>query len=187
MIAGEESLEMVRGPCQVSLPDVPAGYLLRTAVAGDADGYAGLFAASYPEFEERDLFEELQEKSLPGGFFVIEFRETGRLAASATAALFARERHPEGASLQWLMVHPEHRGRGLGMLVSAAATKRLAESGFERSYLLTQDPRGAAISIYFKIGWQPSLYLDEMYDRWRVVCGRIGRDFTPEEWSSLAT
>ena len=187
MTAREESLEMVRGPCRVSLPDVPAGYLLRTAVAGDADDYATLFAASYPEFGKRDPFGELLEKSLPEGFFVVEFRETGRLVASAAAALFTRERHPEGASLQWLMVHPEHRDRGLGMLVSAAATKRLAGSRFKRSYLVTQDPRGAAISIYFKLGWQPSLYVDEMYDRWRAVCGRIGRDFTPEEWSSLAT
>ena len=98
------------------------------------------------------------------------------MVASAAAAVFPTERYPEGASLQWLMVHPEHRERGLGMLVSAAATKKLADVGFERSYLLTQDPRVAAISIYLRLGWRPVPYQDDMHARWRAVYGRPGLD-----------
>ncbi len=187
MTVWEESLEMVRGSCPVALPDVLSGYLLRTALPGDASAYDDLFTASYPEFGDRDLFGLLTEKSVPGGFFVAESLETGEMVASAAAAIFPRERHPEGASLQWLMVHPEHRGKGLGMLVSAAATKRLADLGFRRSYLLTQDPRVAAIAIYFKLGWRPSLYQDEMHDRWRAVCRRLERDVTPGEWPAMET
>ena len=166
----------------MTLPDAPTGYRLRTAVAGDADAYAALFAASYPELGRREIFDELLEKSLPGGFFVAESVETGEMVASAVAALFPRERYPEGASLQWLMVHPAHRGKGLGVLVSAAATKRLTEAGFARSYLETQEPRFAAIWIYFQLGWRPVLHSDEMHDRWRAVCVRLGVDFIPEEW-----
>ena len=181
MIVREASLEMVRGPCPVALSNVPSGYLLRTALPGDASAYDDFFAASYPEFGDRELFDLLAEKSVPGGFFVAESPETGEMVASAAAATFPRERHPEGASLQWLMVHPEHRGQGLGTLISAAATNKLADLGFRRSYLLTQDPRVAAIAIYLKLGWRPSLYQDDMHHRWRAVYRRLGRDFAPEE------
>ena len=173
---------MYRGPLPVPVPDPPKGYALRTAVPDDAGAYADLFAAAYPEFGPRDLFGELYAKSLPEGFFAVVAADTGMMVASAAAALFPIDRYPEGASLQWLMVHPLHRGMGLGMLVSAAATDRLVEAGFPCSYLLTQDPRHAGISIYFRLGWRPSLYQADMHDRWRAVCRHIGRGFSPDEW-----
>jgi len=178
----DKSIEMVRGPCPVEVPEPPTGYLMRCAVAGDADRYGHLFAASYRELNRPAPFDVQLESSLPEGFYVVEDAATGLLVAAAAAAIMPRERHPEGASLQWAMVLPECRGRGLGLAVMAAATNRLAESGFRRSYLRTQDYRPRAISIYFKLGWKPFLWADYMHGRWRAVCEAIEVNFTPEGW-----
>ena len=68
------------------------------------------------------------------------------------------------------------------LLLSAAATGVLASSGFRCAFLETEESRPAAVEVYFRLGWKPLLYLDEMRNRWRGVCEQLGRDYTPDEW-----
>ena len=41
-----------------------------------------------------------------------------------------------------------------------------------------------AITIYFKLGYVPSLHLPEMYTRWYAVCQQLGRRFEPDLWTA---
>ena len=64
---------------------------------------------------------------------------------------------------------PEHSGKRLGAVVSAAATRRLVEAGYTDIYLLTDDFRLPAIKTYLSLGWRPVLGEAGMADRWSAV------------------
>ncbi len=84
-------------------------------------------------------------------------------------------RHPEAGQLSWLVTDPAHTCKGLGMIVAASVTNRLAANGFRRPYLGTEDFRIAAVSIYLTLGWRPFIYRDDMHARWRAIFARLGR------------
>jgi mycothiol synthase len=160
-------------------PSCPEGFTLRPARLSDHDGYASLFKIVFPETHER--FETLWESSLPGGFLVVADENDG-IVASAAAAVFPKDEHPGGASLQWVMADPAHRGLGLGRIVVHAATRMLADSGQPYAYLSTDDWRLPAISIYLALGWKPLLYETDMPRRWAHVFTRLERPFNEADW-----
>ena len=86
-------------------------------------------------------------------------------------------RHPGAGQLGWLVTDPSHAGRGLGTVVAACATNRLAEEGYRRPCLGTEDFRLAAISIYLKLGWVPYMYREDLAPRWRAIFAGLGREF----------
>ena len=75
----------------------------------------------------------------------------------------------------WVATDPEHRGRRLGMLVSAAATRRLVEAGYRRIYLMTDDARLSAIRIYLRLGYAPLFHAPDMAERWQAVLQQLGQ------------
>ena len=89
-------------------------------------------------------------------------------------------RHPEAGHIGWLVTDPSHTRKGLGTIVAASATNRLAAEGYQRPCLGTEDFRIAAISIYLKLGWRPYIYRDDLVPRWRAVFARLGREFEAE-------
>lgn len=167
-------------------PQLPAGYTMRSARESDLDSYAALFRVVFPEASVP--FESLMDASLPGGFKVVVDDED-HVRASAAAAIFPKDDHPGGASLQWVMADPDHRSLGLGRIVVQEATRMLADCGQPYAYLSTDDWRLSAISLYLSLGWQPLLYEDDMPRRWSHVFGRLQRTFTPTDWPTtpLAT
>lgn len=170
-----QQLEMVRGPAgDLPAGETPDGYLVRQYAPGDRDAYLELFHLA---FEVDDPLPDVLATRLDGGFFVVEHGESGMLAASCVAQLKPRERYPEGGELGWLVADPAHTGRGLGTLVAALVTRRLAEESYEQAYLLTEDFRLPALSIYLKLGWQPVLFQDDMEGRWRAVFAGLNRPF----------
>jgi mycothiol synthase len=82
-------------------------------------------------------------------------------------------------------VDPDHRGRGLGRVVSAVVTRRLIDAGYKEIYMETQDWRLPAIKIYLKMGWVPLLFQADMPERWQVVCDKLGVPYTPHQWSRM--
>lgn len=174
----QPQLEMVRpSTALVDVPLVLAGYLLRQFRAGDEKPYDDLFHLA---FEEEERFPEILKRTLEGGFFVVEHLASGDLVASALAWRAGNSpRHPDAGEMGWLVTDPSHTRRGLGTIVAALATNRLADEGYPRPYLSTQDFRLAAISIYLKLGWRPFLYHENMEARWRSIFARLGREFSP--------
>ena len=156
-------LEMVRGTTgPVALEQTPAGYSTRQYESHDRDAYLDLFHLA---FEVDDPLPDILGSRLDAGFFVVEHQATGALVASCVAQEKPRPRYPEGGELGWLVTDPAHSGRGLGSLVASAVTNRLVEKAYWQVYLLTDDFRLPAISIYLKLGWQPNLFEEGMEDR----------------------
>ena len=172
----ERQLEMVRpSTALVAAPPVPGGYLLRQFRAGDEAGYDDLFHLA---FADEGGFPEALERALEGGFFVIEHLASGELVSSCQAWRGSiMPRHPDAGNMGWLVTDPSHTRKGLGTIVAASATNRLAAEGYQRPCLGTEDFRIAAISIYLKLGWRPYVYREDMVPRWRSIFARLRREF----------
>jgi mycothiol synthase len=159
--------------------ELHAGYRLREWRSDDLVPYFDLIAsAGMPAFS----MQYWEEHLLAGGFFVVEHKGSGALAATCMAAHRPTARHPRAGALNWLAAHPEHAGHRLGRSVSAAVTARLVVAGYERIYLETHDFRLAAIRVYLGLGWLPLMYSVGMEARWRKVCAELSWPFTPEQW-----
>ena len=166
-------LELVRPQRErVAVRRLPAGYTLRTFRDGDEDAYAELFRLAWPD---EGTLPHTRRHALPGGFVVIEHAASGQLVASCVAFEPESPGHQGDGSLGWLVVDPQHGGRGLGSHVAATVTNRLVREGYARPWLGTEDDRLAAIHIYLSLGWQPHLYTVGMDERWREIFARLGR------------
>ena len=174
----EDQLEMVRpSTVRVDVPPIPEGYVLRQFRAGDEGKYDDLFHLA---FADEGRFPETLERALEGGFFVIEHLASGELVASGAAWRGSiMPRHPDAGQMGWLVTDPSHTRKGLGTIVAASATNRLAAEGYQRPSLGTEDFRIAAISIYLELGWRPYVYREDMVPRWRSIFARLGREFEP--------
>ena len=155
---------------------LPEGYALCTFRLGDAAEHLRLMhTAGFAEWGEKELADAI-EKSLPDGFLVIRHIQTDRIAASAIAQRVPLDGFIEGGELNWVAADPEHRGKGLGYAVCAAATRRFIESGRQWVCLRTDDFRLAAIKVYLGLGYVPYLFAPDMRARWRRVCASLGID-----------
>jgi len=112
---------------------------------------------------------------LPNGWFFAVHRETGVLVASAMACHEPRPLHPFGGALNWVCGDPAHAGKGLGTSVCGLVTARLLAAGYENVYLLTDDFRLPALSIYLKLGYRPFLFAPDMKERWQAVYTQLGQ------------
>ena len=159
-----------------TLPRVPAGHTLRACNQADVDvqAYVALLRRAGFETWDEARAQRVFETLLPDGLFFIVQDATGSLVATATAQVIPYERHPAGAVLGWVAADPEHRGKGLGYIVCAAATRRLLAENPSTMYLLTDDLLLPAIHVYLKLGWIPFLYLPEMEARWRAIAAALG-------------
>ena len=152
-----------------ALPPLPDGYILRQYTDADADQYLALMhKAGFTDWP-RERLEGLKHSLLPDSFFVVEHRPSKTVVATALATHSPTELHPFGAQLGWVAGDPEHKGRKLGMIVSAAATARMLQAGYRRVYLQTDDFRLPAIKVYLDLGYEPLLYCEGMTERWQDV------------------
>jgi len=172
----EHQLEMVRpSVARVEVAPVPEGYVPRQFRAGDEVAYDDLFHLA---FADEGRFSEILERTLDRGFFVIQHVASGELVSSCQAwrgSIMAR--HPEAGQTGWLVTDPSHAGKGLGTIVAACATNRLAEAGYKRPCLGTEDFRVAAISIYLKLGWVPYMYREDLVPRWQAIFAKLERGY----------
>jgi len=168
-----DKLEMIRcSSALVPVPPVPDGYRLRMLAVGEEPLYAALYTL---RFRDGSRLDEMPGKTLPAGCFVVEHMASDRLVASCRAYHgIGRPRHPGGGQLAWLVADPAHGGKGLGTIVAAAVTNRLADEGYERPFPRTEDARIRAISIYLRLGWQPDLPTLDMRERWDRVFAALG-------------
>ena len=157
----------------------PPDYALRSYREGQDDEAMTelMHSAGFADWGHEHL-REVRRSALPrGGIFAIHL-PSGSVAASAVASHRPTAEYPFGAEMGWLACAPDHRGRGLGYVVTAAATRRMLESHYKDIYLLTDDFRLAAIKTYLNMGWLPVMHDHDMPERWRKLRMAIG---LPEE------
>ncbi len=115
---------------------------------------------------------------------MVVYDASKEIVATAMAFHDRLEFGSQGGGIGWVACVPGHRGKGLGLAVSAAATARLIEEGYRHIHLYTEDWRLPALRIYVKLGYIPFLYAPDMLERWRTICTQLGWPFTPEKWKS---
>ena len=164
------------------LVQLPPGYSLRTYQPGDESRFFKVMElAGWPGWDAEKL-RPWRERILPRGWFVVVHDASGEIVATAMALRDCLEFGCQGGEIGWVACIPEHRGKGVGMAVSAAATARLIREGYRYIHLYTEDWRLAALKIYLKLGYVPFLYTPDMLGRWRIVCNQLRWPFTPERW-----
>ena len=98
------------------------------------------------DFEE-DLRQCLQDKPVPTTLIAIEGQD---VIASASVIDHDMTTHPELSP--WLanvFVHPDYRGKGLGVKIVKELMAYCQQQGLERLYLFTADQQ----SFYQRLGW----------------------------------
>jgi mycothiol synthase len=174
--APRPQLQMLLNTAALEHPPEPvlaAGYVLRQFRDLDAESYLTMLRRSGLADFSSDRFEQLRRTRLPGGFFVVEHCASGAIAASAMASHAATEQHPNAGAVDWVASDPDHRGKQLGAVVTAAAIRRLKAAGYERIYLLTDDHRLPAIRVYLRLGFEPLMFAPGIEARWDAIFGQL--------------
>ena len=154
-------------------PKVPEDYLLRRYTDADEAGYLELMARAGLEGWDSQQLAQVLPGVIPGGFFVIAHRPTGRIVATAMARHNPTDLHAYGGELGWVAADPDHKGQGLGLAVCAAVTARLLRAGYRHIYLLTDDFRLPALKTYLNLGYEPLITGEDMVERWEKVYAKI--------------
>ena len=107
-----------------------------------------------------------------------ERREGSRvvsLGRDIVAATFASpQQFPSRAGvLDYVVSHPNHRGKGLGRAVCTAVLRFFVDRGYESVVLLTDDWRLPAIGLYLSLGFVPEMTRGDMPSRWKAVMARL--------------
>jgi mycothiol synthase len=160
---------------------VPGGYIGRTCLEPDRGVALTLIAGEWPEEEERQhAFDDV----LPGGAFLMVHAETGEPVATAIAKRVAGGvgDFPLVGTVCYVVVHPLHRGKGLGRTVTALAVAHLIEAGYRHIFLRVDGWRLPAIRCYLQLGFVPLLIEDDLLVRWRRICDQIGCPGNQAEW-----
>lgn len=165
--------------------DIPKGYSLRTYQYGDKEELIDLMKNSGFTDWDSQRFDQAIKLCLPNGFILIVHNETNKIVATFMARHLSDESHPFGGRLDWLAVAPDHRGIGLGYIVTAVATNRLIKMGYSNIYVTTDDYRLAAIKTFLKAGFVPNLYREGMAERWEKVCSLLDWNYQPYKWEKL--
>jgi len=154
-------------------PRVPPGHRLRGYTEADLAAYIALMGRAGFDGWHAERVAGIMPMVVPDGFFVIEYLETGRLAATALANHRPRPEFPFGGEMGWVAADPDHRGLGLGLAICSAATARLLRGGYRNIYLLTDGWRLAAIKVYLRLGYEPVLAGPGTPARWRAVAEQL--------------
>jgi mycothiol synthase len=155
-------------------PAVPEGYELRQFQDADTDAYLAIMHRTELAHWDRKGLSNVRQGVLPGGFFIIIHKPSGAVVGSAQARHGPSELHPEGGEVGWVVADPDHKGKQLGMIATAAAARRLLRAGYRHVYLSTDDWRLPACKSYLKLGFEPMMYKDDMPARWKAVMEKLG-------------
>src|SRR5436309_9712621 len=107
-----------------------SGLALRTYREGDAEGWIDVMELAGFGRWSLDRFRADLHRTLPDGMFFVVDEQTDRIVATAQALHHASDQHLFGGELGWVAGNPEYRGRGIGMAVCAAVTRRLLDAGY---------------------------------------------------------
>lgn len=154
------------------IPPMPSGYALRDYQEGDLEPLAALLKKAFPEMEwtPEKARESLIDDPTVKRTFVIT--QNGVPVATASARL-APDKFPGSGYVHWVAADPEHKGLGLGYIVSLAALHEFVRLGCKDVVLETDDHRLAAIKTYQKLGFAPEYAHESHTERWAVILSNL--------------
>lgn len=180
---------MMRRPNLDGLPRlvVPSGYALRSYRRGDEAAWAAIMNTGIgSDWTAERCVEYLtgQPQFRADGLF---FTTVGDTAGPAIGSACAWTEHPDERDeglVHMVCVLPEHRGHGLGRVVTLAVLRYMRQHGFRSARLRTDDWRRSAIRAYLSLGLEP-LYPpdaapgDDHRARWAAVIEQLGASPAP--------
>ena len=164
-------------------PSLPKRYYTRTYREEDNSDYKRMLEEEGWKLSNKDL-NEFFSRILPDGLYFLVDQKTEDIVASAVALHNPQSSDytfPFGGDIGFVFTNPNHRNKGLGLYVTALATKRLISSGYKSIRIVTNDHRLPALKTYLKLGFKPFLYSSDMEDRWKDVYKNLEIKFNTEE------
>jgi len=153
----------------VEPPAICKRYTLRTYRAGDAAHWARIISAAFRTECSASVFRREiagQDAFRPEGLFFVLYQ--GEPVGTATA-WSKPELGPQEGYVHMVAVVPQHTGKGLGKVLTAAVLAYLKEQGFRSAFLHTDDERLAAIKTYLELGFEPVVESEGVRRRWVEV------------------
>jgi len=154
---------------------VPRGYSLRTYWQGDETHWARIISKAFrtecsPSVFAREIAQ--REAFRPERVFFLTYK--GKPIGTATAWTKA-ELGPESGYVHMVGVVPEHTGRGLGKVLTAAVLDYFRQQGLRSAFLHTDERRLAAIKTYLELGFEPVVGDEDARRRWVEVFRALRR------------
>jgi len=162
----------LEGIGEVSMPKT---YALRTYRQGDETHWARIISGAFGTECSAAVFRREigeQEAFRPERVFFSTYR--GRPVGTATAWSNPHLGKLAGY-VHMVAVVPEHTGKGLGKVLTAAVLTYFKEQGLRSAFLHTDGQRLSAIKTYLDLGFEPVVGDDEVRGRWVEVFRSLKR------------
>jgi len=152
---------------------IPPGYSIRSFQKGDEKEYLSLLNnTDLGEWTEERLKTIIVKNLLsPEGIYFVVWNDL--LVATACALDKSEEGGKKRGELSWVGVHPEHRGKALGLVVSQVVVKHFLALNYQEIYLLTDPWRYAAVKTYLKLGFEPQREGPDDRFLWTELCQKL--------------
>ncbi len=156
-----------------SMPELPAGYLIRESTEADAEQLSNLLGTAFPDsvWSVERTCKEFTDDPNVVKTFVIE--KSGTLVATSTALLSPNDL-PGTGIVHWVGGSPSESGKRLGVIVVLATLNDFVRIGCKDSLLRTDDMRLPAIKTYLNLGFKPDFNDDNHRSRWKQVFAHLG-------------
>ncbi len=172
-----------REPLSASIR-MPHGYEIRPYQWGDELQLHPLFITEGWPIDATQ-WQDYLDHILPNGLFVLWDNAQHQVIGTAGAIhnpRGGRYYFPFGGEVAYLVVHPQHRGHGLGAVLTAYVLQRLQAACYHHIWLGVQGFRLPAIKTYLKLGFVPLLHQEGLADRWQRICEQLHWPYTPDAW-----
>lgn len=149
------------------------GYILRTYQKGDEESWVELLNANgqLGTWDRMRVEEQLHGDLVEGNqFFVVAANQI-----VALASVYDRKLEEVACwEIGWVASHPQHRGKGLGRHITAAAVEAALSLSVRPVVLRTDDFRIPAIKVYLKLGFVPDCNHASYPKRWQTIFADLG-------------
>jgi ribosomal protein S18 acetylase RimI-like enzyme len=165
------------------LPPIPRSYDLFAVASENVDKARSIIELDGPLSDH--AWGHFRDAIVPDGLFVVLERASSTWVGTISAVhnpAATRFYFPGGGELGYLVVAPEHRRRGLGAALIAAAVGRLRQGGYRHIFLGVQSWRIPAIRAYLSAGFQPFIHAPGLSERWRSVFAALNRPANDAAW-----
>jgi ribosomal protein S18 acetylase RimI-like enzyme len=181
---GEDQIFMLRPHLRnIPIPHLPIGYQELKNDEVMFPQWAGLLNEVFGGYPMERLKEQVLDEPQWRPDRVMLAGEEGRPVAMSMAWEEPRL-WPHSGHVFWVAVLEAHRRRGLGRFVLTRALQYFAARGHRDAVVYTEAFRGAAISLYLELGFEPMVTntAPGERERWQRVLSQLGK---PELMTTL--
>lgn len=156
------------------MPIVGDGYGVRTYAEGDEKDLARVLSDSFLDrtWTVEKVYSGLIIPKDVEEIYVATFND---IAVATASARFLPGMYPGSGYLHWVGVHPDHRGKGLGRMVTLAVMHHFKSANCRDSVLETDDFRIPAIKLYLSLGYQPEYHHLSHQQRWENIIASFSK------------